>query len=114
MKIAAGILFALLLALQYRLWIAPDGMREVWRIKAEIERQFAENGELEERNRTLAAEVLDLKKGRTALEERARTDLGMIGANETFFQVGADETAVASVTADPPIDEAPPLRAAVR
>ena len=97
MKIVAGILFALLLALQYRLWLAPNGLREVWRIEAEIAAQSNENRELGERNRTLAAEVQDLKKGRVALEERARTDLGMIGANETFFQVGlpADPPAVA-------------------
>lgn len=62
-------------------------MRDLWRTKSAIEAQAEENARLAERNRTLAAEVRDLKEGRAAIEERARTDLGMIGANETFFQV---------------------------
>jgi cell division protein FtsB len=73
--------------LQYRIWASPDGMREVWRLEQAIEVQTAENTRLEDRNRTLAAEVRDLKEGRKAIEERARTDLGMVKANETFFQV---------------------------
>jgi cell division protein FtsB len=86
-RIVAGLLIAALLALQYRLWISPDGMRDLWRTKAAIEAQAEENARLSERNRRLAAEVRDLKEGRAAIEERARTDLGMIGADETFFQV---------------------------
>jgi len=109
MKIVAGVLLALLIALQYRLWLAPDGMREVWRVKATIERQETENDALAERNRTLAAEVQDLKKGRTALEERARTELGMIGGDETFFQVGAEESQDVGA-----LPRGPTLRAAAR
>jgi cell division protein FtsB len=86
-RIVAGLLLAGVLALQYRLWVSPNGMRDVWRTEQAIEAQTKENALLKERNRTLAAEVRDLKEGRAAIEERARTDLGMIGANETFFQV---------------------------
>lgn len=86
-RIVSGLLLIAVLALQYRLWLSPDGMRDLWRTEAAIEAQVEENQRLAERNRTLAAEVRDLKEGRAALEERARTDLGMIGANETFFQV---------------------------
>jgi len=86
-RIVAGILIAALLALQYRLWISPNGVRDLWRTEAAIEAQTAENARLAERNRKLAAEVRDLKEGRAAIEERARTDLGMIGADETFFQI---------------------------
>jgi cell division protein FtsB len=86
-RIIAGLLLVAVLALQYRLWISPNGMRDVWRTDEAIEAQIQENGRLEERNRMLAAEVRDLKEGRAAIEERARTDLGMIGSNETFFQV---------------------------
>ena len=86
-RIVAGVLILALLALQYRLWISPNGMRDVWRTEQAIELQAEENAHLAQRNRTLAAEVRDLKEGRTAIEERARTDLGMIGANETFFPV---------------------------
>jgi cell division protein FtsB len=86
-RILIGLFLAALLGLQYRLWVADGGLREVWRLESAIEAQQRENAGLQERNRTLAAEVRDLKEGRVALEERARTDLGMIGANETFFQV---------------------------
>ena len=86
-RVIAGVLFAALLGLQYRLWVSDDGMRDVWRLESAITTQRQENDRLRERNLTLSAEVRDLKDGRTAIEERARTDLGMIGANETFFQV---------------------------
>jgi cell division protein FtsB len=86
-RIVAGLLLAGVLALQYRLWVSPNGLRDVWRTNTAIEAQTDENARLRERNRTLAAEVRDLKEGRAAIEERARTDLGMIGANETFFQI---------------------------
>jgi len=87
MKYLALALLILLVLLQYRLWFGDAGVREVNRLHAEIEHQRAENEQLRERNRTLSAEVQDLKKGTTAIEERARTDLGMVGPNETFFQV---------------------------
>ena len=87
MKVIIAALVLLLAVLQYRVWVSDDGMREVTRLRDEIGEQAQENERLRERNRTLAAEVQDLKKGTTAIEERARTDLGMIGKSETFYQV---------------------------
>ena len=87
LRIVAGLLLAALVVMQYRIWASPGGMREVWRLERAIEAQTEENERLAERNRTLAAEVRDLKEGKKAIEERARTDLGMVKANETFFQV---------------------------
>jgi cell division protein FtsB len=87
MRIIAALLLVAFLALQYRLWVSPNGMRDLWRTEKAIAAQTEENERLAERNRTLAAEVRDLKEGRAAIEERARTDLGMVGGNETFFQV---------------------------
>jgi cell division protein FtsB len=87
LRIVAGLLFAALVVLQYRIWASPGGMREVWRLERAIEAQVEENERLADRNRTLAAEVRDLKEGKRAIEERARTDLGMVKTNETFFQV---------------------------
>jgi cell division protein FtsB len=87
MKYLAAVLLVLLVLLQYRLWFGDAGVREVNRLQAEIEHQKAENEVLRDRNRTLSAEVQDLKKGTTAIEERARTDLGMVGQRETFYQV---------------------------
>lgn len=87
MKYLAAVLVVLLALLQYRLWLGEGGMREVAQLREQIEEQQEENEALRERNRTLAAEVQDLKQGTTAIEERARTDLGMVGEGETFFQV---------------------------
>jgi cell division protein FtsB len=83
---AAALVIALLL-LQYRLWFSGAGAGEMLRLRAAVGAQQADNERLSERNRQLAAEVRDLKQGYAALEERARTDLGMIGSNETFYQV---------------------------
>jgi cell division protein FtsB len=87
MKWLAAALLAAILLLQYRLWLSHDGVREVSRLESAVAFQEAENGRLTERNRELAAEVHDLKNGMAALEERARTELGMIGPNETYYQV---------------------------
>jgi len=87
MKWLVALFAALLLLLQYRVWLSPDGVREVLRLESAVAGQQAENSRLLERNRQLAAEVRDLKQGYAALEERARSDLGMISGNETFYQV---------------------------
>jgi len=87
MKWLALSLLAVVLALQYRLWMSDDGVRELARLDAAVERQKAENDELEARNQQMVAEVADLKAGMAAIEERARSELGMIGRNETFNQV---------------------------
>lgn len=99
MKYLAAALLVVLVLLQYRLWLGDGGMREVRRLRAEIAAQMQENEALRERNRTLAAEVQDLKKGTAAIEERARTDLGMIGEGETFYQVVTDPSTVAGAGA---------------
>src|SRR5688572_19005335 len=96
MKFLAAGLLILLVLLQYRLWLGEGGMREVTRLRAEIVTQRDKNQQLKERNRTLGAEVQDLKKGTVAIEERARTDLGMVGKGETFYQVVTPKTAPAA------------------
>jgi cell division protein FtsB len=87
MKWLAAALAVVVLVLQYRIWVSGEGVRELDRLKAAVAAQQTENDQLAERNRQLAAEVRDLKSGMAALEERARTDLGMIAGNETFYQV---------------------------
>ncbi len=87
MKWIAAILFSLLLILQYTLWFGNGGLLRLWQLNAKVEEQKVENEKLTERNRALEAEVLDLKQGLEAIEERARSDLGMIKKDETFFQV---------------------------
>jgi cell division protein FtsB len=87
MKWFALALGVVVLLLQYRLWLSQEGLQELTRLELAVEKQKAENAAAVSRNAELAAEVRDLKKGVTALEERARSDLGMIASNETFFQV---------------------------
>ena len=87
MRILATVLALALVSLQYRLWLSDQGLREVSRLQASVDAQGAANREQAERNRQLAAEVTDLKVGLTALEERARSELGMVGNSETFYQV---------------------------
>ena len=82
-----SILILLLLVLQYRLWFGEPSLPDVWQVKEDIAEQKRINQDLLERNRRLEAEVQDLKNGLSALEERARSEMGMIGEGETFFQV---------------------------
>jgi cell division protein FtsB len=87
MRVLVVVLLAICVVLQYRLWLGNGGVQEVWSLRQQIEAQRGENDQLRERNRSLVAEVQDLKKGTSAVEERARTDLGMVASGETFFQV---------------------------
>jgi len=87
MKWIAAILFILLLALQYKLWVGQGSLAEVSRLKQAIEKQTIANTKQRERNDALDAEVQDLKQGVEAIEERARSELGMIKQDETFFQI---------------------------
>ena len=84
--LAAGLALAILL-LQYRIWLSEDGVRDLDRLHRAVLAQRGANEQLTERNQQLAAEVRDLKTGLGALEERARSDLGMIASHETFYQV---------------------------
>ena len=90
MKVVTGILLILLLALQYRLWVGEGSVAEVTHLRAEIKAQRAELARIRERNQALQAEVADLQKGLEAIEERARSELGMIKKGEIFYQVIED------------------------
>lgn len=86
MRLLVVVLLVLLVLLQWRLWFGPGGMRTVWQLERAVEAQQAENLDLERRNRSLAAEVEDLKQGLEAIEERARSEMGMIKEGEIFYQ----------------------------
>ena len=79
-------LIALLILLQYPLWIGKGGWVRVWDVDRQLQQQKAANHQLEVRNAGLDAEVRDLKQGYDAIEERARFDLGMIKQDEVFVQ----------------------------
>ena len=87
MKPLSYILAALLLALQYPLWIGKGSWMRVWELDRQLVAQREANVRLKARNDALDADVRDLKQGHEALEERARLELGMIRKDETFYQV---------------------------
>ena len=101
MKWLAAALALCLIVLQYRIWVSDDGMRGVDRLQHAVAAQQKLDATLAERNSRLAAEVQDLKAGTAAIDELARSDLGMIGPNETFYQVVEPAPAVTSSTAAP-------------
>ncbi len=87
MRILIAILLVVLVMLQYRLWVGKGSLAEVSNLKQEISQLETELVQLRERNRALQAEVEDLRSGVSAIEERARSELGMIKEGEIFYQV---------------------------
>lgn len=87
MKILGGVLAALIVLIQVPLWLGKGGWLRVWEVDRQLDSQRARNLDLQVRNRSLEAEVFDLKQGVDALEERARYELGMIKSDEVFFQI---------------------------
>ena len=87
MKIVAVILGALIVLIQYPLWLGKGSWLRVWEVDRQIRAQRDTNRQLKTRNDALEAEVRDLKVGLEAVEERARSELGMIRHDEVFFQV---------------------------
>ncbi len=87
MRWVLGGLLLVAVMLQGELWFSQDGYRKTRDLRGAVTEQRAINAELKARNAALDAEVVNLKEGVEAAEERARTDLGLIGENETFYQV---------------------------
>lgn len=87
MRLLALVLAALIAAIQYPLWLGKGSWLRVWEVDRQIRAQRTTNERLQVRNTTLDAEVRDLKQGLEAIEERARSELGMIRQDEIFFQV---------------------------
>ncbi|MCW8885156.1 MAG: cell division protein FtsB [Motiliproteus sp.] len=85
MRWLLALLVMLFLGLQYRLWLGEGSLPSVWALQSTIDRQQLEIEKLQLRNQSLKAEVDDLKQGISALEERARSEMGMIRKGETFF-----------------------------
>ena len=97
-----GLAFALLiLALQYPLWLGKGGWLRVRELNTQVEAQKAVNIGLKARNAALDAEVRDLKQGTEAIEERARSELGMIRQDEVFFQLPAATSAGPAAASGP-------------
>ena len=86
-KILIAIIILLIIHLQYRLWWEDASIFQIREYQQRLDRLNEIAREKRERNDALYAEVLDLRKGQEAIEERARYELGMVKENETFFQV---------------------------
>ncbi len=87
MRVITLILAVLLLLLQYPLWLGKGGWLKVWDLNRQVEAQQQVNQQTQTRNASLDAEVRDLKQGTEAIEERARSELGMIKNSEVFYQI---------------------------
>lgn len=87
MKYLAATLLSLIIILQYPLWFGKGGWLKVQQLEQNVTAAHEENLELQNRNMILYAEINDLKQGTDAIEERARSDLGMVRKNEILFQI---------------------------
>ena len=87
MRVVIAILLLVTIYLQYSLWFGRGGIRDVNKLAQAVEAQRDEIANLQDRNRALHAEVMDLKQGLEAIEERARSEMGMIKDGEVFFRL---------------------------
>lgn len=104
MRTLALILIALILALQYPMWLGKGGWLSVRETDRQLALQREANAKLKARNEALDADVRDLKTGSEAIEERARSELGMMRSDEVYFQLQPGSTAPAA----PPVNPAAP------
>lgn len=82
------LLFSLVtLLMQYRLWFGVNSLPEYWKLQVQVQHQRDQNTQLSIRNQALNLEIMDLKQGLEAVEERARYELGLIKPNETFYRI---------------------------
>ncbi len=96
MKVLSLVLVALIALIQYPLWLGKGSWFRVWEVDQQIKSQREKNAMLQTRNNTLDAEVRDLKQGLEAIEERARSELGMIRQDEIFFQIISSSSSAAA------------------
>ena len=104
MKKIIVLLVVLLVLLQYKIWLGDGGIPRILQLQGEVDTVQLQVNKLKERNQALEAEVRDLKKGLDAIEERARSDLGMIGQDEVYYQV-IDKKPTIGSTSDPKVHE---------
>jgi cell division protein FtsB len=85
MRLIVVALCLMLMGLQYKLWLGGDSLPKWFQTEKKLSQRTAENQQLSARNRALEADVIELKTGEQALEERARYELGMIKDDETYY-----------------------------
>ena len=107
MKLLSVALIALIALIQYPLWLGKGSWMRVWEVDRQIKSQRDKNAKLQLRNVALDAEVRDLKQGFDAIEERARSELGMVKRDEVFFQI-LEQKPVPPNTVNPTPSAVPP------
>ena len=107
MRVLTLILALLIIALQYPLWLGKGSWLKAWEVDQELSKQNVENARFRARNASLDAEVRDLKTGYEAIEERARSELGMVKRDEVFFQI-LEQKPVPPNTVNPTPSAVPP------
>ncbi|MGO4328358.1 cell division protein FtsB [Cupriavidus sp. 2TAF22] len=107
MRLISLLLFVLLLAIQYPLWLGKGGWLRVWDLDKHVQEQSARNQSLKLRNAKLEGEVKDLQDGTGAIEERARYELGMVKDGEVFVQFVAPAPKVSATPPLPPPPNSP-------
>lgn len=107
MRWLSVVLVAVLVLLQYPLWLGKGGWLRVWDVDRQLQEQKEANKKLEVRNAGLDAEVRDLKQGYDAIEERARFELGMIKQDEVFVQIPEKSLPEKSPPDKPTTDKTP-------
>ncbi len=100
MRIAALFLIAILVLLQAELWFGKGGLPRVWSLRQQVATQQADNAQAKARNEQLAAEVRDLQEGLEMVEEKARTELGMVKPDEIYVQLTSRPLPVPLAPAD--------------
>lgn len=106
MRLIIICLAALVILIQFPLWLGKGGWLHVWDLDQQVVAAEKKNDELKARNAKLGSEVQDLKEGTGAVEERARYELGMIKENEVFVQIIDPNKKPPSVSS-PPVEEKP-------
>ncbi|QYY32656.1 MULTISPECIES: cell division protein FtsB [Cupriavidus] len=107
MRLISLLLFVLLLAIQYPLWLGKGGWLRVWELNHQVQEQATRNQMLKLRNAKLEGEVKDLQDGTGAIEERARYELGMVKDGEVFVQFVAPAPKVSATPPLPPPPNSP-------
>lgn len=87
LRVLTGGMLVFLVVLQYQIWFGPSSLTNLNALEQQLDEQRRQNLALEDRNHQLEVEILDLKNGLEAVEERARSELGLIGENETFYLI---------------------------
>ena len=100
MKKIIALLLVLLFILQYKIWLDDGGIPKILQLQDEVDVVQLQVNKLKERNQALDAEVQDLKKGLDAIEERARSELGMIGKDEVYYQVISSDSKTGTATGE--------------